>query len=46
LHLGKTSTILAKSDIDELARWSFIGVKLTLGKPTAEKVKKGILRLK
>jgi hypothetical protein len=45
-HLGKPSTILAKSDLDELARWCFIGVKLTLGEPTAEKVKKGILRLK
>ncbi len=45
-HLKKPATSLTKGDLDELAKWSFIGVKLILGEDTAEKVKKGLLSLK
>jgi hypothetical protein len=45
-HLKKSATSLEKADLDELAKWCFIGVKLTLGEATAEKVKNGLLKLK
>jgi len=45
-HLKKSPSVLTKADLDELANWCFIGVKLTLGEPTANKVKDNIIRLK
>ncbi len=45
-HLGKEPAQLQKSDIDDLAKWSFAGVQLALGAQIAETVKKGLLALK
>ena len=45
-HLGKKAGGLGKADLDELAKWCYIGTKLTLGADIAEKVKKGVLNLK
>jgi hypothetical protein len=45
-HLKKPPANITKDDLEELAKWCFIGVKLTLGEQTATKVKDNILRLK
>jgi hypothetical protein len=45
-HLKKPAENLTKTDLDELARWAFIGVKLILGEATGQRVEKGILNLK
>jgi hypothetical protein len=45
-HLKKPAASLTRTDLDELADWCFIGVKLTLGETTADRVKKGVLNLK
>jgi hypothetical protein len=44
-HMGKEAGSLTKSDLEELAKWCFIGIKLTLGADVAENTKKGILGL-
>jgi len=45
-HLKKSPSSLTKADLDELAKWCFIGVKISLGEQTANKVKDNIIRLK
>jgi hypothetical protein len=45
-HLGKSADKLTRADLEELAKWCFIGVKLTLGVDTAEKVKRGVLSVR
>lgn len=45
-HLKKPVESLTKADLDELAKWAFIGVKLILGEATAQRVEKGVLNLK
>lgn len=45
-HLKKDSQMIVQNDLDELAKWCYIGVKLTLGEATAERVKGNVLSLK
>jgi hypothetical protein len=45
-HLNKEPAQLQKSDIDELAKWSYAGVQLAIGAQVAENIKKGLLALK
>jgi hypothetical protein len=45
-HLKKPVEDLTREDLDELAKWAFIGVKLILGETTAQRIEKGILNLK
>ena len=45
-HIYKEPSALQKSDLDELAKWCYIGVSLTLDKTVAEKVKQEILAMK
>jgi hypothetical protein len=45
-HLRKEPSALEKIDIDELAKWSTIGIQSALGAQVAENVKKGLLALK
>jgi hypothetical protein len=45
-HLRKEPSALEKIDIDELAKWSVIGIQSALGAQVAENVKKGLLALK
>jgi hypothetical protein len=45
-HLKKEPAELEKTDLEELAKWSSIGVQLALGAQVAENVKKGLLALK
>jgi hypothetical protein len=45
-HLKKEPSMLEKSDLDELAKWSAMGVQMALGAQIAENVKKGLLSLK
>lgn len=45
-HLKIPVTSLTKEDLDELARWCAISVKIVLGEAIAENVKTGILKLK
>jgi hypothetical protein len=45
-HLKKESSMLVKTDIEELTKWCAIGIQLTLGAQVAETVKKGLLALK
>jgi hypothetical protein len=45
-HLKKEPSMLQKTDLDELAKWCFIGTQLILGAVVGENVKKGLLALK
>lgn len=45
-HLKKEPADLLKTDLDELAKWVYIGVSLTLDKTIAEQAKQNILALK
>jgi hypothetical protein len=45
-HLKKEPADLLKADLEELAKWVYIGVSLTLDKTVAEEVKTNILALK
>lgn len=45
-HLGKESSMLEKTDLDELAKWCATGIQQTLGVQVAENIRKGILNLK
>ena len=45
-HINKEPSMLQKSDLDELAKWCYIGVSLILNKTVAERVKQEILALK
>ena len=44
-HMGKDAGSLTRADLEELAKWCYIGVKLTLWADVAENTKKGILSL-
>ena len=45
-HLKKEPADLLKTDLEELAKWVYIGVSLTLDKAVAEQAKQNILALK
>lgn len=45
-HLHKDTSQLTKADLDELAKWCFVGVSLALDEKTAAKVRDGLLALK
>ncbi len=45
-HLKKEVADLSKGDLEELAKWSYTGVKLMIDEPTAERVRKSLLALK
>lgn len=45
-HLKKESSRLTPRDLDDLAHWAFIGIKLILSESTAENVKRNLLSLK
>ncbi len=45
-HLKKESADLVKTDMEELAKWVYIGVSLTINKTVAEQAKQNILALK
>ena len=45
-HLKKEPADLQKSDLEELAKWVYIGVSLSINKTMAEQVKTNILALK
>ena len=45
-HMKKDPTTLTKADLDELAKWCFVGVSLILDEKTASRVKTNILSLK
>lgn len=45
-HLKKETAALAKSDLDELAKWCQIGTQLVLGEAISQKVKEGLLAIK
>ena len=45
-HLNKEPAELLKTDLDELAKWVYIGVSLTINKTIAEQAKENILALK
>jgi hypothetical protein len=45
-HLKKEPAELQKNDIEELAKWVYIGVSLTINKTIAEQAKQNILALK
>ena len=45
-HLNTEPSMIQKSDLEELGKWCYIGVSLTLNKTVAEKVKEDIIALK
>ena len=45
-HLKKEPADLQKTDLDELAKWVYVGVSLSINKTIAEQVKTNILALK
>jgi hypothetical protein len=45
-HLKKESSRLTSRDLEDLANWTFIGIKLILSETTAEKVRNNLLSLK
>ena len=45
-HLKKEPAALQKTDLDELAKWVYIGVSLSINKTIAEQAKTSILELK
>ncbi len=45
-HLKKEVADLSKNDLDELAKWSYTGVKLMIDEATADRVKRSLLALK
>lgn len=45
-HLKKEPADLQKTDLDELAKWVYVGVSLSINKTMAEQVKTNILALK
>jgi hypothetical protein len=45
-HMHKEAGQLTKEDIDELAKWCFIGVSLVLDEKTAAHVRDELIKLK
>lgn len=45
-HMHKEASQLTKEDMDELAKWCFVGVSLVLDEKTAAQVRDDLLRLK
>ena len=45
-HLNKDPSRLQRNDLDELAKWCYVGTQSALGIAIAENIKKNILALK
>ena len=45
-HLNRNNREIAQDDLEELSKWCYTGVKLTLGEDTAIRVKRNVLSLK
>ncbi len=45
-HLKKEPADIQKTDLEELAKWVYIGVSLSINKTIAEQAKQNILALK
>ncbi|MCX6693834.1 MAG: hypothetical protein NT074_04690 [Methanomicrobiales archaeon] len=45
-NMKKEPAALTKADLDELSKWAFIGIKLTIDEKTAERIKTALLALK